>query len=54
MKFDRTNDEDKVRAASKMGAREDILPASVYDEGYDLRCGYAPGEKQESDENGHA
>jgi hypothetical protein len=44
---------DDVRDASIVGAREDIIHVSEYEEGYDLRLGDSfKGTKQKIDENG--
>jgi hypothetical protein len=44
---------DKVMDASVKGAKEDIIPFTEYDDGYDLRNGEIQnGIKQKVDENG--
>jgi hypothetical protein len=42
---------DEVKAASKRGAKEDIMYVSLFDEGYDLRYGNNNNLKQKIDEN---
>ncbi|MFC4323483.1 hypothetical protein [Litchfieldia salsa] len=50
----RSTELDEVKAASKRGAKEDILHVSLFDEGYDLRYGNNNNLKQKIDENDNA
>jgi hypothetical protein len=52
MKF--SDEERKIKRASKMGANEDLLHVSKNDDGYDLRDAGELGAKQPVDENGNA
>jgi hypothetical protein len=49
-----SDEERKIKRASKMGANEDILHVSKNDDGYDLRDAGELGAKQPFDENGNA